>query len=126
MNDGAAHVLASLPHLAGSDYVLPGDRAGRPLVNPQKGWAKIKAAAGLGNLRLHDLRHSFASVAAASGMNLPLVGRLLGHRELATSLRYSHLAADPVKAAAQEVGRKIAEALNRPPEQKVVPLRPKG
>lgn len=123
LNDGAAQVLANLPRLAGTDFVLPGDRAGRPLVNPQKGWAKIKAAAELDDLRLHDLRHSFASVAAASGMNLPLVGRLLGHKELATSLRYSHLAADPVKEAAQEVGRKIAEAMARPVAQKVVPLR---
>lgn len=112
LNEPAMRVLADLPRLAGSEYVLPGDKPGGHLVNVQKAWKKITAIAHLDNLRVHDLRHSFASVAAAAGMNLPLVGRLLGHRELATSLRYSHLAADPVRAASQEVGRKIAEALN--------------
>lgn len=112
LNEPALRVLADLPRLAGSEYVLPGDKAGGHLVNVQKAWKKITAAAHLDTLRVHDLRHSFASVAAAAGMNLPLVGRLLGHKELATSLRYSHLAADPVRAASQEVGRKIAEALN--------------
>jgi integrase len=126
LNDPALEVLARLPRLAGSDYVLPGDKAGGHLVNVQKAWRKIITAAHLDNLRVHDLRHSFASVAAAAGMNLPLVGRLLGHKELATSLRYSHLAADPVRAASQEVGRLITDALARQSGQKVVPMRPKG
>ncbi len=122
LNDPAVEVLANIPRLAGSDFVLPGDRAGGHLVNVQKAWRKITAAAGLDNFRVHDMRHQFASVAAASGLNLPLVGRLLGHKELSTSLRYSHLAADPVRAASQEVGHKIAEALSRQAVQKVVPL----
>jgi integrase len=126
LNDPALELLAGLPRLVRSEYVLPGDRAGGHLVNVQKAWRKITTAAHLDNLRVHDLRHSFASVAAAAGMNLPLVGRLLGHKELATSLRYSHLAADPVRAASQEVGRLITDAMARQSGQKVVPMRPKG
>ena len=67
--------------------------------------------AGLDDVRLHDLRHAFASVAASSGMGLPIIGKMLGHTQAATTHRYAHLASDPVKAAAAAVAGKIAAAM---------------
>jgi integrase len=66
---------------------------------------------GLSNLRLHDLRHAFASVAASSGMGLPIIGKMLGHAQPSTTQRYAHLAPDPVKAAAASVAAKIDDGL---------------
>jgi integrase len=72
----------------------------------------VKLSVGLTDVRLHDLRHGFASVAAASGMGLPIIGKMLGHSQPATTARYAHLAADPVKAAAAAVAGRIEGALN--------------
>jgi site-specific recombinase XerD len=71
----------------------------------------VRKAALLGDVRLHDLRHSFASVAVAGGLTLPLIGGLLGHRQTQTTARYAHLAADPLRAAAEVVGSRIAAAM---------------
>ncbi len=62
-------------------------------------------------MRLHDLRHSFASVGAAGGLSLPMIGRLLGHTQAATTQRYAHLAADPIRAANEAIGQRIAAAM---------------
>ena len=67
--------------------------------------------AGLENVRLHDLRHSFASVAAAGGMSLPLIGALLGHSQPATTARYAHLSSDPLRAASDAIAGRIAGAM---------------
>ena len=64
-----------------------------------------------GGVRLHDLRHSFASVGVAHGEGLPLIGALLGHRHAATTHRYSHLSDDPVRAASERIGEHIAAAM---------------
>lgn len=66
---------------------------------------------GLLDVRIHDLRHSYASVGAAGGLSLPMIGRLLGHTQAATTQRYAHLAADPVKAANEAIGQRIAAML---------------
>ena len=71
----------------------------------------MRKAAGLDDVRLHDLRHAFASVAASSGMGLPIIGKMLGHSQPATMARYAHLASDPVKAAAAAIAGKIAAAM---------------
>lgn len=105
-------VLADLPRIEGNPHVIVGERAGRHLVNIQKPWRAIRAAAGLPGLRIHDLRHAFASVAASAGMGLPIIGKMLGHSQPATTHRYAHLASDPVKAAAETVGKRIADAMN--------------
>jgi integrase len=72
---------------------------------------KIALPTGLTEVRIHDLRHAFASVAASSGMGLPIIGKMLGHSQPATTARYAHLASDPVKAAAAAVAGKIAAAM---------------
>jgi integrase len=109
----ALTVLAELPRIEGNPYVIAGGVAGAALVNLEKPWRAIRKAAGFEDLRLHDLRHAFASVAASSGMGLPIIGKMLGHTQAQTTQRYAHLAGDPVKAAAAIVAGKIAAAMAR-------------
>ena len=107
----ALAALATLPRIEGNSFVIVGHRAGAPLVNLEKPWRAIRATAGLDDFRLHDLRHAFASIAASSGLGLPIIGKILGHTQPATTARYAHLASDPVKAAAAAVAEKIASAM---------------
>jgi integrase len=107
----ALAVLDELPRVEGNPYVIVGHVTGARLVNLEKPWRAIRTAAGLDDVRLHDLRHAFASVAASSGMGLPIIGKMLGHTQAATTHRYAHLASDPVKAAAATVASKIADAM---------------
>ena len=90
----ALQVLADLPRMAGNPYLICGERAGAHLIGVQRPWQRIRHAAGLDGLRIHDLRHAFASVAASSGLGLPIIGKLLGHTQAVTTMRYAHLAAD--------------------------------
>jgi integrase len=107
----ALQALAELPHVEGNPFVIVGERKGRHLVNLQKPSRRIRAAAGLPDVRIHDLRHSFASVAASRGGSLPLIGRLLGHTQAQTTARYAHLAADPVRQLNDSTGEALAAAL---------------
>ncbi len=84
--------------------------------------AGMELAPELSNLRIHDLRHAFASVAASSGMGLPIIGKMLGHTQASTTQRYAHLASDPVKAAAASVAGKIADAFRGVRTDNVLPL----
>ena len=106
----ALAVLRDLERVDGNPHVIVGGKAGAPLVNLKDPWSAIRKAAGLEGLRVHDLRHSFASVGAAGGMSLPVIGALLGHRETATTARYAHLSDDPLKTAAEHIGSRIAAA----------------
>jgi integrase len=107
----ALEVLAELSRVEGNLHVIVGKKASARLVNLEKPWRAIRKAAGLDDVRLHDLRHAFASIAAASGMGLPIIGKMLGHTQAQTTARYAHLASDPVKAAAATVAGKIAAAM---------------
>jgi integrase len=120
----ALAVLAELPRIEGNPHVIVGNVSGARLVNLEKPWRAIRKVAGLSDVRLHDLRHAFASVAASSGMGLPIIGKMLGHAQAATTHRYAHLASDPVKAAAATVAGKIADAMNGTPvtPREVVPI----
>jgi integrase len=88
----ALAVLAGLPRIDSNPHVIVGAKEGAALVNLEKPWRAIRAVAGLGDVRLHDLRHAFASVAASSGMGLPIIGKMLGHTQAATTARNAHLA----------------------------------
>jgi hypothetical protein len=92
--------------------VAPGERKGQHLVNLEKPWRKIRELAHLSDLRLHDLRHPFASIGAGAGLGLPVIGALLGHAQAATTARYAHLASDPLQQAANLIGNKLAAAMN--------------
>ena len=74
-------------------------------VNIRKPWYRIRKAANIEGVRIHDLRHSFASIAVSGGLTLPLIGKLLGHKKSATTERYAHLADNPVRAANEQVAR---------------------
>lgn len=111
----ARDVLAGLERHDGNPYVIAGRKPGSHLVNLRKPWGRLRAKAGLPDLLLHDLRHSFASVGATLGLSLPMIGKLLGHSHAATTQRYAHLAADPVKQAMDQVGATIALALQGRP-----------
>jgi integrase len=90
--------------------VLPG-RHGKPRAHPLRQWQRLCLAADLTNLRLHDLRHTYASFGATLGLSLQVVGRLLGHADTQTTERYAHLAPDPVAQAARLVGEAVERAL---------------
>jgi integrase len=113
LNAPARASLRELPRMADNPRVIPGmraDGAGRAI---DKVWSRVRKAAGLADVRLHDLRHSIASVGAAGGLSLPVIGALLGHKHAATTARYAHLSADPLRAANDAVGARIAAAMNR-------------
>jgi integrase len=109
----ALALLQAIPRLEGNPYVICGERPGRHLVNIEKPWRRIRVAAKFDDVRLHDLRHSFASVAASGGQSLIVIGKMLGHSQPATTARYAHLADDPVKTASDAVGRHFASAMDR-------------
>jgi integrase len=117
----ALEVLAGRKLGAPSYWVFPAARGAGHFVGIPKVWRKVATAAGLevgkaaGTLgvRVHDLRHGFASVAVANGTSLYLVGKILGHTQAATTQRYAHLQLDPVRAVADRTARKIAGALER-------------
>ena len=108
LGQSAAAVLASLARVEGNPYVLPGLKAKQHLMEIKRVWYAVRHAAKLKELRLHDLRHSFASVPAASGESLLVVRSLLGHKNVATTERYAHLGDDPVKRAADRTAKSIA------------------
>jgi integrase len=107
----ALEVLASLPRVAKNPYVIVGNKSGGHLINLRKPWLRICKVARLRGVRLHDLRHSFASISVSGGASLPIVGKLLGHTKSVTTEKYSHLAADPLRAASEAVGQQIAAML---------------
>lgn len=107
----ALSLLASLPRLENNPYVFPGTISRGPFVGLPKIWYRIRERADLQDVRLHDLRHHFASTGAASGDSLLIIGKLLGHRSAATTQLYAHLSDNPVRAAADRISDQIASAM---------------
>jgi len=106
-----ARVLEGIERIDGNPWVITGRKEGGRLTDLQHPWRRIRAQAGLDDVRLHDLRHSFASGALSLGEGLTMIGKLLGHSQVQTTARYAHLANDPVKAAAGKVSDFIGAAL---------------
>jgi integrase len=92
LSTASAKLIGSLPRETGTEYGFPGDRLGNPILSLRKSWERVCKVAKIDDLRLHDLRHSYASVGAADGLSLPVIGALLGHSQPATTARYAHLA----------------------------------
>lgn len=107
----ALEVLATVPRIAGCDFVIAGDDVKKARSDLKRPWAMVLRAAGLQGVRIHDLRHTYASHGAAAGMGLTIVGRLLGHADVKTTNRYSHFDADPMRRAADAIGSTLAAAL---------------
>jgi integrase len=109
-----ATVLKEIDRIDDNPWVITGRKGGARLTDLQHPWRRIREQAGLSDVRIHDLRHSYASGALALGEGLPMIGKLLGHTQIQTTARYVHLANDPVKAAARKISDFIADAIMRP------------
>ena len=116
----AADIRARRGEVAADDYVFPGQRAGQPLQQLRTCWDAVCKHAGLIDVRIYDLRHTFAATGAGGGLSLPLIGRLLGHTQHRTTMRYAHLADDPLREAADKIASAITKAGK---DSKVVKLR---
>ncbi|WP_210492272.1 tyrosine-type recombinase/integrase [Microvirga antarctica] len=106
-----------------SPFVIPGDDPEKPRSDLKRPWAAVSARAGLTGVRLHDLRHTHASFGAGSGMGLPIIGKLLGHSQAATTARYAHLDADPLRRASNKIGGALSAALEGKLKAEVLPIK---
>ena len=105
-----------------SPWVFPGHVPSGHLVDIKRPWQAIRKAAGIADVRLHDLRHTYASILASAGASLPMIGALLGHTQPATTARYTHLFDDPLRKLTDQVGHVI----NGTKPAEVVPIRKDG
>jgi hypothetical protein len=133
LNAPAMAVLSGLDRIGA--YVVPGDASKKPIAakcsapnglrvigidrraverpraDLKRPWEVVAKQAGLVGVRIHDLRHTFASFGACSGLGLPIIGKLLGHTQSATTARYAHLDADPLRRASEAIAGRIAAAM---------------
>ena len=114
LTPAVARVFDGLARTPGNPWVFPGKKKGSRLVNLNDSWDRVRKEAGLEDVRLHDLRHTFASRALALGEGLPMIGDLLGHRMVTTTARYAHLARDSVRHATANVGGDLGPRLTPP------------
>jgi integrase len=103
--------LQGLPRDDTSPYVFPSQGGAAHYIGTPRIWKRVKDAASLQGVRLHDLRHTYASFGVASGLSLPLIAAILGHRDVKTTQQYAHLADDPVKAAAGKAATAVFDAM---------------
>ncbi len=104
----ALQLLADMKAVSESECLFPGNVPGQPLKDIKHSWASVCSAAELEGVRLHDLRHTFASLLASSGLSLPIIGKLLGHTKVSTTMRYAKLYDDPLREAVERVGAIVA------------------
>lgn len=119
----ALEILQNQPRLEGNDYVFHGCKEGHYFVGIGKAWGRIrKRRENLSDVRIHDLRHSYASAGLASGLSLALIGKLLAHKSPATTARYAHLSDDPAKSAADLIASRISNAIQKSDKDTVVKI----
>jgi integrase len=111
LSDAALEVLRAVPKIG--PFIVAGANEGEPYKNLGRAWIVARKFAELDDVRLHDLRHSYASLAAGRGVSLQMIGKLLGHRVPATTARYSHLARDAVVAVNDELGAAMQAAIEK-------------
>ena len=109
-------VLSGIPRKAGNPWVITGRKAGAHLKGLDLAWRRLREKAELGDVHIHDLRHSYASRSLALGEGLSTIGDLLGHRDVSTTARYAHLVKDAERASAARVGNSIAGCLSHQSE----------
>ena len=110
--------------MPGNPWVIPGAKPGARLSSLFEPWRRVRVRAGLDDVRIHDLRHSYASRALALGESLPVIAKLLGHAQIQTTARYTHLTRDAVKDAAVRVAEGIAEDIFPAPATPIQPACP--
>jgi len=111
LGDAIVDLLRALPRVPGNPYVIVGKKDKAHLTDLQRPWRRIRESAGLADVRIHDLRHTFASSGLLVGEGLSMIGKLLGHTQIQTTARYAHLASDPMKKAANKISDRLASAL---------------
>lgn len=104
-------VLASLPRTLGNPYVIEGRWPNTHNTDLQHPWQRLRKAAGLEDVRIHDLRHTYASMAVTNGIDLLTVGKILGHSNYQTTERYAHLADEAIRSASDRVSGMMAGAI---------------
>jgi integrase len=118
LNAPALTVLTNLPRVGG--YVIAGQAAGtdkeQPRSDLKRPWHAVAKRAGLEGVRIHDLRHTHASIGAGAGLGLPIIGKLLGHAHATTTARYAHLDADPLRRASERIGLQLSKAMGEQSE----------
>ncbi len=122
LNSGALQILAGLKRVEDNPYVIPGGKAGDHLKSLQKLWDRVRVAADISDVRIHDLRHTYASVGVNDGHNLSVIGKLLGHTKILTTQRYAHLADDPIRKANESIGGHISALMVGAPQDETVPV----
>jgi integrase len=123
LNAPSLSILNSLPR--SGEYVIASDNPAKPRADFKRPCATVAKAAGVSGVRVHDLRHTHASVGAGAGLGLPIIGKLLGHSQPATTARYSHIDADPLRRASEAIGATLAAAMDGSSGE-AVPLRRGG
>ena len=111
-------LLRDTPHIAGNPWVIPGTLPGKRLSDLQPFWQRVRARAGVKDVRIHDLRHSAASMAAANGASLSQIGAMLGHKSAQATYMYQHLVDDDVRNVATGVAASIEAAIAAPAKVK--------
>ena len=111
LGDAAVKILKALPRVIGNPYVIAGRKEKAHLTDLQHPWRRVRKAAGICDVRIHDLRHTFASGGLLVGEGLAMIGKLLGHSQIQTTARYAHLASDPIKNAATKISDRLASAM---------------
>jgi integrase len=119
LNAPALAVLNGLERI--SPHVIPGDDPKHPRHDLKRPWDAVTRRAGLTGVRLHDLRHTYASFGAGGGLGLPIIGRLLGHAQATTTARYAHLDNDPLRRASEAIAGQLSAALDGK-RAEVIPL----
>jgi integrase len=116
LNAAALTVLLELEQIRIGHFVIAGANAGtdreKPRADIKRTWERVSDYAGLAGVRLHDLRHTHASFGVGDGLGLPIIGKLLGHRSVATTARYAHLDNDPLRRASKIIGSKLSAAMH--------------
>ena len=118
LNPPAIELLNDLPRLQTNPYVFPGEIGNGPITNLVYSWNRVKKKSGISGVRIHDLRHTFASMAARSGLSLQIVGALLGHAHPSTTKRYTHFASKPLQDGSHQVGNLLGDLIGGTSENK--------
>ena len=115
LSSAALKILQSLKSAQESEiYVIPGRIADQPLKSLQRLWEVLRVEADIEDVRIHDLRHTFASFGINGRQSLPVIGKLLGHTKISTTQRYAHLDDSSLREASEEIGADLAEWLAAP------------
>ena len=112
LSAAALTVLGQIHKIENNPFLIAGTKRGQPRTDLKKPWAAIKCSARLEGVRIHDLRHTFASFGAGAAIGLPIIGKLLGHTQPATTARYAHLDTDPLRRAVDHIGDTVTRAMN--------------